>query len=140
MLTKYNNPFNIAWYHLLDPFFEAEKEQQKSVFIPKSDVVEKKDHYLIAVELPGIAKKDITINVTNSVLEVKAKTSAKFEKKEGSYLRSERLQGEFTRSWNIEEVEASQISAESKEGILTLTLPKKKEILEKEEVKSIEIK
>ena len=138
MLTKTYNPFDIAWSHLVGPFFETEKNNQESILIPKTDVVEKEEHYLLAIELPGVAKKDININVKDGILEVKAKTS-KYKEKD-SYLQRERSQGEFIRSWNIEEVEVSKISAESKEGVLILILPKKKEVLQKKEVKNIEIK
>ncbi|MEX0851860.1 MAG: Hsp20/alpha crystallin family protein [Bauldia sp.] len=96
--------------------------------VPAVDVVENDKAYQITAELPGIDEKNIELKVSHGVLSIKGeKSEEKEEKKKGYYL-SERRFGSFERSFGMPEgVEVDKIDASFKNGVLTVSLPKKAE-------------
>ena len=103
------------------------------------DIKDNGDRYKLMADLPGIEKKDINIEVKNDVLVIKAELNEEVEKKSNeNYIHKERKHGIFTRSFNIGNVKKDEITADYKNGVLTLELPKK-EIKQPENLK-IEIK
>ncbi len=103
------------------------------------DIKDNGDRYKLMADLPGIEKKDINIEVKNDVLVIKAELNEEVEKKSNeNYIHKERKHGIFTRSFNISNVKKDEITADYKNGVLTLELPKK-EIKQPENLK-IEIK
>lgn len=116
-----------------DPFKEL-KAWQKSFFNDegaatiKTDIKDTGDSYVIDAELPGYKKEEINVDVKDDILTISAEkhTETNEEEKNG-YIRRERYYGSVSRSFNISEVEASEITAKHENGVLTLTLPKKKE-------------
>jgi HSP20 family protein len=104
---------------------------------PLTDVKEDDSKYTVTVEVPGIDKKDIKIKIKNNSLLVEGEKKEESKEEGESYIRVERSYGSFRRALNFEsEVDASKSTAEFKDGILTVTLPK----TEKEKPKEIEIK
>lgn len=105
----------------------------------KTDIIEKEDAYVIEAELPGFEKKDISIDINDNLLTVKAETNSENEEKDdkGNYIRRERKYGSFSRTFDISNINADEISAEHKDGILKITLPKIEEL--KPQAKKIEI-
>lgn len=116
-----------------DPFKEL-RSWQKNFFNDenavtiKTDIKDTGDSYVIDAELPGYKKEEINVDVNDDILTISAEkhTENEDENKNG-YIRRERYYGSVSRSFNISEVEASQITAKHENGVLTLTLPKKKE-------------
>ena len=110
--------------------------------IMKTDIRERKDSYIIDVDLPGFSKENIKIDVTDGYLTINAKMSSennKEEKKE-KFVRRERYFGECSRSFYVgENVEPEDIKASFKNGILSLEIPKKEEKEKLPEKKYIEI-
>jgi len=104
--------------------------------IPRADVIETNSQYIVHIDLPGIKKEDVTISVLNGIVSVTAKN--KIEKvKDGEYVVSERSRETITRTFQIDpDVDSSAITAELKNGVLTITIPK----LEKAKIKQIQIK
>ena len=94
----------------------------------KTDIRDTGDTYVIDAELPGYKKEEINVDVNDDILTISAEkhTETNEEEKNG-YIRRERYYGSVSRSFNISEVEASEITAKHENGVLTLTLPKKKE-------------
>lgn len=90
----------------------------------RTDIVDKGDKYVLEAELPGFSKEDISIDVQDNRLIVKAEHNEAEEEKKENYVRKERRYGSFTRSFDISEIKANEISAEYKNGILELSLPK----------------
>ena len=129
-------------YDLFDDFFNDEFFSRKEKNLMKTDIREKKDKYIIDMDLPGFQKENINIDLNNGYLSITAKENSEKEdeEQEGKYLRQERYIGECSRSFYIgDEVEEDNIKAEFKNGILKIEIPKK-EIKEQEnEVKKIEI-
>lgn len=94
---------------------------------PAVDIVETDSDMLFTIEVPGFEKDDIDISFNNGVLSVSGER--KFEETEGrNYRRVERWYGKFFRSFQIPStVDAEHINASLKNGLLTLTLPKREE-------------
>ena len=114
-----------------DAFFGMEPVFNQTIgLIPPAEIVEAKDELILTLELPGMAKKDIEIAIDEGVLTIKGE---KLElRKEGEEDRKyhlwERTYGTFTRSFTLPgTVDAEKIRAESKDGVLTIALPKKAE-------------
>ena len=115
------------------PSFETDTDITWS---PRVDVNETENEITIDVELPGIDKKDVKVEVKNNVLSISGerKTEKKTENKESS--RIERHYGKFERTFGLPDtVEADKVLAKYKDGILALTLPK----TEKEKTKEIAV-
>ncbi|MCX7956319.1 MAG: Hsp20/alpha crystallin family protein [Endomicrobia bacterium] len=104
----------------------------ENVNLPKIDVWEDNDKYVVEAELPGFDKKDIDINITDDILTIKASRKQEQEKKEKNYYYAERSYGEFIRSLRLPtEVDKKSVKAKYDKGVLELTIPKTKEAKEK---------
>lgn len=104
----------------------------ETVNLPKIDVWEDNDKYVVEAELPGFDKKDIDVNITDDILTIKAVRKKEEEKKDKNYYYAERSYGEFIRSLRLpSEVDKKSIKAKYNNGVLELTLPKTKEAKEK---------
>lgn len=97
-------------------------------FIPRVDIKDKKDHYEITAELPGVSKDDVHITLENGVLTIEAECKQEDkEEKDGKVIRQERRYGKFMRSFTVGgEIEQDKIKASFKDGVLSLTTPKAK--------------
>jgi HSP20 family protein len=93
---------------------------------PAVDIFETEDALTLRADLPDVKTEDIDIRVENNTLTLKG--SRKFEKEENAkgYHRIERSYGDFLRSFAVPPtVETDKVAAEYKNGVLTITLPKK---------------
>ena len=138
MLMPRRNDFDLFEDIFSDPFFNS-KPVAKTM---KTDIREKDDAYLVDIDLPGYDKKDIKIEVENGYLIVTAKKDSSSEEKDekGNYIRRERFTGECSRSFYVgEEIEAEDVKASFKNGILTLDIPKKEDEKKLPEKKYVEI-
>lgn len=91
---------------------------------PLADVVDHGDSYEMNVELPGISKDDINVEVTPHNIEVSAQKSTKEEEKGKNWLKKERSFN-YYRNFNLpDEIKSDDVDAEMKEGILTINMPK----------------
>jgi HSP20 family protein len=92
---------------------------------PLMDIVDQGDKYEMHVEMPGIKKEDINIEVTPTTVEICAEHEESSENKGKNWLRQERSSTDFYRSLELpEELKTGNVEAELKDGILTLSLPK----------------
>lgn len=119
-----------------DSFFK--KEENKMM---RTDIREIEDGYIIDVDLPGYSKENIKIDVTDGYLTINAKMNKeKNDDSHGTYVRRERFFGEASRSFYVgEAVEAEDIKAAFKNGILSLEIPRIDESKKLPEKKYIEI-
>ena len=98
------------------------------LWTPPVDVSETTDEFVVTAELPGIDQKNVTINLENNVLSIRGERKFEEEKKEASYHLVERSYGVFQRSFGLpNNVQADRISAQMKDGVLTVHLPKREE-------------
>ena len=104
---------------------------------PAVDVMETDDEFQIRAELPGVEKKDVKLSVENGVLLISGHREQEKEEKGKRYHKIERAYGNFARSFTVPEaVVAEKVTADFKNGLLTVRLPKS----EKARPKSIEVK
>ena len=104
-----------------------------TTWTPKVDIYETESSYVLNAELPGLTKEEINIDINDNTLTLKGEK--KFEEKvqKDSYVRVERSYGDFARSFILsDDVNTEGITANYKEGVLELTLPKKEEAKPKE--------
>jgi HSP20 family protein len=107
------------------------------VWLPALDVSESGDKVTIKAEVPGMEAKDIEISMVGDTLTIKGEKKVEKEEKEESYHLVERSYGSFVRSIRMPApVNADKIEASYKNGVLTITCPKKEEV----KPKAIEIK
>ena len=89
------------------------------------DLYEKDDHFVIKAELPGVDKKDITIDLKDRVLTLSGERSYENEVKEENYYRRERSHGKFQRAFTLPaDVDSDKIKAEFRDGLLKIEVPK----------------
>ncbi|CAL62492.1 Putative Hsp20-like chaperone [Herminiimonas arsenicoxydans] len=93
----------------------------------KMDVSETEKAYTVKVEIPGMKKDDIKIDVNGNQVSISAETSQTKEQKDGeTVVRSERFSGRLYRDFSLShEIDADHALAKYQDGILELTLPKK---------------
>ncbi len=93
-------------------------------WLPAIDLSETKDGYLLKAELPGVAKEDVKITLTEDVLTLTGEKKYEKESKDHNVHRSERVYGTFTRSFRLPgPVASDKVKAEYKDGVLTLSVP-----------------
>ncbi len=104
---------------------------------PACDIYEDGEEMSVRLELAGVDPKDVDIRFENGVLTLKGERKMEKDDKRDNYHRIELAYGTFTRSFSLPgTVDAEKIRAESKNGVLTVHLPKKAEA----KPKSIQIK
>ena len=114
---------------LFDETFRTPGEEPAlTTWAPSVDIYENQNELVVKADLPEVSEKDIDVHVENNLLTIRGER--KFEKSvsEENYLRVERTFGAFSRSFSLPNtVNAEAIAAEYKNGVLTVTLPKREE-------------
>lgn len=104
---------------------------------PSVDISEDDNSYIVSADLPGLTKKEISINVKDNLLTITGERKSAKKDKDDSYYRMERRYGTFSRSFHLpDEVLEEKITASFKNGVLTIDIPK----AEVTKPKEIEIK
>lgn len=106
---------------------------KKAFHTPKVDVKENKDNYSLEMDLPGKSEKDVNVELNGNVLTISSEHETKKDenenkdKKDGSkWLIHERSYSKFSRSFTLpDDVDATKLSANVKNGVLTVTMPRK---------------
>jgi HSP20 family protein len=108
---------------------KEEKTVPARYYVPTTDIYETEDALTLVMEMPGVDKQAVDVNVENDVLRVEARID--FSKYEGlEPLYTEYNIGYFARSFTLSnKIDQQQISAQLDDGVLTLTLKKAKEAL-----------
>jgi HSP20 family protein len=98
-------------------------------WVPAVDIYETHAHeYVIKAELPEMKREDIAVTFEQNVLTISGERKASFEDDNGTYHRSERAEGRFTRSFTLPAtVDAARVSATYKDGVLTVRVPQREE-------------
>jgi HSP20 family protein len=92
---------------------------------PLVDITEDEKEYLIQAELPDMKKEDVRLSVENDVLTISGERKFEKEDKGRKYHRIERAYGSFVRSFSLsEDADGSNVSANFKDGVLKVHLPK----------------
>lgn len=93
---------------------------------PPVDILETENDLVLKADLPDVTLEDIDVRVENQTLSIKGERRFESEAKEKGYHRIERSYGSFVRSFTVpSSVDTEQVSADYKNGVLTVKLPKK---------------
>lgn len=146
LISRYLNPAQTykreRGLNLLNDFLSSLEEGSGDVlsdFKPAVNTREGKDAYHVDVDLPGVKKEDISVDVENNVLTVSGKREVKSEVKEEDYYRVESSFGKFQRSFTLpEKVDVENIRAACEDGVLEVVIPKLQ--IEQKSTKKIAIK
>ena len=142
-LIRYQTPQMASWPGLdrwstlrdeLDTLFEmplwsgfGRQSQLFSAWTPALDVYQNNDNVVAMIELPGMKKEDIEISLHDGMLTISGERKGETQQNDKAE-RSERFIGKFRRSITLPtRIEANNVSASYKDGILTVTLPKAEE-------------
>jgi HSP20 family protein len=94
---------------------------------PNADISETEKEYLIRAELPAVRKEDVRVLIDNGTIMIEGERKYEKEEKDETFHRVESFQGRFARSFMLpDDADAAAIRAESKDGVLTVHLPKSK--------------
>jgi len=105
--------------------FQSPASTEKGQWMPTVDIRETDDALLVQVELPGINKRDVQVEVKDGVLTISGERKYEKDVKEENVHRIERAYGRFTRSFSLpRNVETEKVDAAMKDGVLEVRLPK----------------
>ena len=112
------------------------KVLRRADWVPLVDIRENDQAFTLEVEVPSVAAGDLSVSVAEGLLNVTGKSQSAEDGEESNLHRSERLRGSFSRSFTLpESVDVESISAEIKEGVLYLNVPKKLTLKHEVEIK-----
>ena len=127
-------PFDRTIRHMtyFDPFRELDNMERSffgngsvvSAF--RTDVSDTGDAFKLEAELPGFSKDDIKIDIENDCLTISAERKFDDEDKKKNFVKRERFYGSYSRSFDVTGIDTDAIEASYNDGVLTLTMPKKK--------------
>jgi HSP20 family protein len=108
---------------------KEEKTVPARYYVQNTDIYETDDALTVVMEIPGVEKKDVDVNIENDVLRVEGRID--FTKYEGlEPLYTEYNVGHFARAFTLSnKIDQQQITAQLDDGVLTLTLKKAKEAM-----------
>jgi HSP20 family protein len=129
LLEEFFNDFPFASY----------MSEPKDNWLPAVDILEKDGNLILRAELPGMSEKQIDVKLEGNTLTLKGERKMDNEDKKNNYHRVESFYGSFTRSFRLPEtVDLEKISADYKNGVLTVTIPQKPEVKPREITVSVQ--
>ena len=95
----------------------------------RTDITDTGDAFVLEADLPGFKKENIKIDLENDRLTIKAERRSEHEENKNGCIRRERHFGSFERSFDVSGIDTANIKASCNDGVLTLTLPKRPELV-----------
>lgn len=124
----------LSTYDRINRFFEdafrefGDESESLTSWCPAADIYETDDDYVFKLEVPGIPKDDIDIDLQNNTLTIKGERKEDNEVKKENYHRVESYSGSFSRSFALpRNVDVNKINATMKDGVLGLRIAKAEE-------------
>ncbi|MDR0534293.1 MAG: Hsp20/alpha crystallin family protein [Verrucomicrobiales bacterium] len=114
-------------------FNKQDSEWLGAAWSPLVDVIEEDKEYLIKAEIPEVDRDHVKVTVNNGTLTISGERKLEKEDQTKKYHRVERSYGSFVRSFTLpDQVEARKVTADFKNGLLTVRLPKAEKALPRE--------
>ncbi len=124
----------------IDRFFEGwgpELRTARARWMPSLEVRETEETYVVEAEVPGLAKEDIDITLTDDLLTIQGEKKVEQEEDRGDMHMTERRYGSFARTLRLPgTIDTAKVTAATKDGVLTVTIPK----AEEEKPRKIEVR
>jgi HSP20 family protein len=118
---------------LFDTFLSERRFEREFTWAPAVEVKELPDKFVLRVDLPGIRKEDIKLEVSDNILTISGERKEEKEEKEAQYYRREIVYGSFHRSIQLPpSVDPEKITAKLENGVLTVEIPKTEKAKAKE--------
>jgi len=113
--------------------FNSSFPSARESWSPAVDILEKDGDLILRAELPGMTEKQIELKLEGNTLTLKGERKLENEDKKNNYHRVESFYGSFMRTFRLPDtVDMGKISADYKNGVLTITMPQKPEIKPRE--------
>jgi len=113
--------------------WKSDEPASTTTWSPAVDIFETESEIVVKAEVPGMDRKDITLNLENNVLTLRGERRFLKETKEENYHRIERSYGGFSRAFSIPvTVDDEKIRADYQDGVLKIVLPKKEQLRPKQ--------
>lgn len=132
-LIVVDKDFSDSWNNFFRDFGQFENSLFKANpklegFQPTCDITEAKDHYMITLDIPGIAQKDLNIEIEDQKLKISGERLQEITDKDNSkQIYYERSFGKFMRTFSLPpEVKSEDIQAHYQDGVLKIAVPKTK--------------
>lgn len=93
----------------------------------RADIKENDNEFIIEAELPGVVKEEIVVEFKEDIITISAQKQKDLDEEKGNYVRRERKRGKVSRSFYVQNIHSEGISADYKDGVLKIVLPKIKE-------------
>ncbi|MEC9082590.1 MAG: Hsp20/alpha crystallin family protein [Pseudomonadota bacterium] len=133
MMNRYNRMFGLA---RTNGEQEGKDLFSRSDWAPAVDIKETPEAFMVEAELPGMTKDDVKVTVHEGVLTIQGERKSEEETKDKKLHRIERFYGSFMRRFTLpDNVDENSVTANFKDGLLTLTIQK----AEPKEPKAIEV-
>lgn len=135
-LIRFREPgidlFGRRFSDVMDEFFSDAVAARRETFTPKIDVSENEKEFLIDVEVPGLNKEDIHVDLENRTLTISGERSREEKEETKQYHRIERHYGSFSRSFTLpDNIDEKSVEASYNNGILHIVIGKKEEMTKK---------
>jgi len=122
------NRINRMFDDSFGPSRDRDDEMNMCAWRPAVDIYETETGVILAVELPGVGKKNVAVEVKDNILTLKGERLSKPEIKEENYYRQERCYGSFQRSFTLHHnIQPNLIKATFKDGMLEIEIPRPEE-------------
>ncbi len=125
MPTASRNP----WYdfdRFFSDFASAPAAATAPAVVAAIDAIQDGEGYVLKMDIPGVPASELQISVEGDTVQVSGERKADTETKKENYVRRERTAGKFSRTVTLPyQVDNSKVEAKVKDGVLTLTLPKR---------------
>ncbi|MEC8140983.1 MAG: Hsp20/alpha crystallin family protein [Bacteroidota bacterium] len=136
-LVRYTRPnyrhLSKSFNELMDEFLEPINARTTNILTPKVDIHENEQEFEFLLELPGVRKEDLQIELEQDVLYVSGERKVAEETKETNVHRMEQFYGSFHRSFHLPQgLDKENITAQYQNGILRLTIKKDEKAVKKQ--------
>ena len=124
LITDFDRIFDSMFTH------DSQRLSLAQSCMPAVDVTETETEFLLSADMPGLDKKDVSIDIHDGVITIKGESAIDNEKSTDDYRIRERQLGSFNRSFRLpDNVNEVKVAAKFKNGVLKITLPKTKKVL-----------
>ena len=136
-LNRMQRDFDTLFNSVFPTFGTTDDNEEPVTWHPRIDVVETPDAFEIALDVPGVNKEDLAINLHDGVLSISGERTARSLDENDTVVRFERQTGRFYRSFTLSnKIDEKKIEARQENGVLIVRLPK----LEESKPRKISIK
>ena len=110
---------------VFDAFFGSGTESRTRRWVPPMDLIETDDHLVLRVDLPGLSRDQVDLEIKDGALTISGERRAEREDKSEGFYRLERSFGRFSRSMTLpQDIDAESVAASFADGVLEVRIPK----------------